>query len=116
MWPIPKHCSRAHWLLSETSDTLESWVQVQIMWCALESVFTGGDIAKQLPKEAKKFAKVYLLRIEKGNTEWSVHVCNLGHRYVFESGNMFTNTNATKTHLQQFQKTYDTASTRETFS
>ena len=44
--------------LSETSDTLESWVKVQMMWCALESVFTGGDIAKQLPREAKKFAKV----------------------------------------------------------
>ena len=44
--------------LSETSDILERWVKVQMMWCALESVFTGGDIAKQMPKEAKKFAKV----------------------------------------------------------
>ena len=44
--------------LSETSDTLERWVKVQMMWCALESVFTGGDIAKQMPREAKKFAKV----------------------------------------------------------
>lgn len=44
--------------ICETSDTLELWVKVQMMWCALESVFTGGDIAKQMPKEAKKFAKV----------------------------------------------------------
>ena len=44
--------------LSETSDTLERWLKVQMMWCALESVFTGGDIAKQMPMEAKKFSKV----------------------------------------------------------
>ncbi|CAM9799127.1 unnamed protein product [Ectocarpus fasciculatus] len=44
--------------LSETSDTLERWLKVQMMWCALESVFTGGDIAKQMPMEAKKFAKI----------------------------------------------------------
>lgn len=44
--------------LSETSDTLERWIKVQLMWCALESVFTGGDIAKQMPREAKKFSKV----------------------------------------------------------
>ena len=49
--------------LSETSDTLERWVKVQMMWCSLESVFTGGDIAKQMPMEAKKFAKV--------DKEWS---------------------------------------------
>ncbi|KAH8056491.1 dynein light chain binding protein [Aureococcus anophagefferens] len=44
--------------LSDASDTLERWVKVQLMWCSLESVFTGGDIAKQLPMEAKKFGKV----------------------------------------------------------
>lgn len=44
--------------LCETSDTLELWVKVQMMWCSLESVFTGGDIAKQMPKEAKKFSKI----------------------------------------------------------
>jgi len=44
--------------LSETSETLERWLKVQMMWCALESVFTGGDIAKQMPVEAKKFGKV----------------------------------------------------------
>lgn len=44
--------------LSETSDTLERWMKVQMMWCSLESVFTGGDIAKQMPMEAKKFSKI----------------------------------------------------------
>ena len=49
--------------LSETSETLERWMKVQMMWCSLESVFTGGDIAKQMPVEAKKFGKV--------DKEWS---------------------------------------------
>lgn len=45
-------------LLSDTSDTLELWLKVQLLWTSLESVFTGGDIAKQMPLEAKKFAKI----------------------------------------------------------
>jgi dynein heavy chain, axonemal len=44
--------------LSDSSDTLERWLKVQMMWCSLESVFTGGDIAKQMPMEAKKFSKI----------------------------------------------------------
>eukprot|EP00979_Chaetoceros_neogracilis_P016484 scaffold8198_cov287-Chaetoceros_neogracile.AAC.7 len=28
------------------------------MWCSLKIVFTGGDIAKQMLKETKKFIKV----------------------------------------------------------
>ena len=45
-------------MLSETADILEQWSKVQMLWCALESVFTGGDIAKQMPLEARKFASV----------------------------------------------------------
>jgi dynein heavy chain len=45
-------------LLNDTSDTLDVLCQVQSVWCSLESVFTGGDIAKQMPREAKKFSKV----------------------------------------------------------
>lgn len=44
--------------LSDTSETLERWIKVQMLWCSLESVFMGGDIAKQMPMEAKKFQKV----------------------------------------------------------
>jgi hypothetical protein len=29
-----------------------------MMWCSLESVFLSGDIAKQMPADAKKFAKI----------------------------------------------------------
>jgi dynein heavy chain len=45
-------------LLSDTADTLEMWVKVQMLWTSLESVFLGGDIAKQMPVEAKKFSKI----------------------------------------------------------
>lgn len=44
--------------LTETGETLENWVKLQTSWASLESVFTGGDIAKQMPVEAKKFGKV----------------------------------------------------------
>jgi dynein heavy chain len=44
--------------LPDTSETLARWQKVEMLWCSLESVFTGGDIAKQMPMEAKKFAKI----------------------------------------------------------
>ena len=44
--------------LFQVSEILEQWVQVQAMWIYLEAVFTSGDIAKQMPQEAKRFMSI----------------------------------------------------------
>ena len=56
--PFKPQASELLTSISETGETLERWIKVQMLWMSLESVFTGGDIAKQMPQDAKKFSKI----------------------------------------------------------
>jgi len=44
--------------LTEVSENISLWLEVQATWQYLEAVFAGGDIMKQLPQEAKRFAMI----------------------------------------------------------
>jgi dynein heavy chain len=48
------------WLakLGETTEVIERWLYLQMLWMNLEAVFTGGDIAKQLPQDSKRFVNI----------------------------------------------------------
>jgi len=42
-------------LLGDVNENIEQWLKVQSLWTNLVSVFTSGDISKQMPTMSKKF-------------------------------------------------------------
>jgi len=65
-------------LLSDVSDVIEKWLKTQTLWTNLVSVFTSGDIARNLPTEAKLFKtidKIWLKNMERAFETKNVVSC-----------------------------------------
>eukprot|EP00756_Hemistasia_phaeocysticola_P037127 Hpha_TRINITY_DN16680_c2_g13::TRINITY_DN16680_c2_g13_i1::g.182388::m.182388/K10408/DNAH; dynein heavy chain, axonemal len=61
--------------LSVVTERIALWQEVQAAWVWLEAVFAGGDIMKQLPAEAKRFAQIdksWVKIMAKGNEQSNV--------------------------------------------
>ncbi|KAL5112917.1 Dynein heavy chain 10 axonemal [Taenia crassiceps] len=48
-------------VLTQASEVLEIWVQVQRKWLHLEGLFSGSDVHTRIPKEAGRFDKINLI-------------------------------------------------------
>eukprot|EP01083_Nonionella_stella_P245320 852816_1 len=56
--PIKEEVTKWNKKLIAFQDTLDEWITMQRKWMYLETIFCGGDIAKQLPNETKLFTSI----------------------------------------------------------
>jgi dynein heavy chain len=76
--PFKQEVTDRIFLYSDVVDTIDKWLKVQTLWTNLVSVFTSGDIAKNLPTEAKLFKqvdKIWLKNMERAYETKNVVQC-----------------------------------------
>ena len=64
--------------LGDVNDIIEKWLKVKNLWTNLVSVFTSGDISKQMPTMSKKFKgidKQWLKIMERAAEQKNVITC-----------------------------------------